>query len=727
MTDATTRLNAALSGRYHVERPLGAGGMATVYLADDLRHGRKVALKVLKPELALALGAERFLAEIRTTAQLQHPHILPLFDSGEADSLLFYTMPYVEGETLGDRLARGPLPVDEAVRIAVDVAGALHVAHEQGVVHRDVKPSNILLSRGMALVADFGIARVAALTETRLTATGYSLGTVGYMSPEQSASGEEVDARADVYSLGAVLFEMLTGAPPFGRGTVLSVLGRQLAEPAPSLKAMRPDVPDGLDRAVAAALAREPADRPASAAAFAAALVAGPAAAPVAASVAAMAGYTVLVLPFVSRSPDPENEYFSDGLTEEVISDLAGISALSVISRNSAMALKGTTLDTAMLASRSGATHLVTGSVRKAGGSLRVISRRIVHALEVRLPAAERRTARDRPIEDPVAHDCYLKARQLTYSWTEEAQHHALRLVDEAIRVAGESALLLATRAQIRWNMVNSSLLPAAEGLPQAEALVERALALEPDNHVAIFVRSLIAAVRGRIETALPDLHRALHLRPGDANILLEWVRWSMSAGLENVGTYAERLLRMDPLVALTYLVHGNQLNMRGLYDQALPPLRRALELSSAPRLHGLAARSLAESGQSAEAAAILERAAAAPSNDPQRALALFLANALRGNERQALQSLLPDTIQRLQSEWDFLALANGYALLDHRAEGIASLRRATELGLLHYPFLSERSCLLTNLRDEPTFAALMDEIRPRWEAVVDWERRADA
>ncbi len=228
MTDATVdRLNAALEDRYRIERELGEGGMATVYLADDLKHERKVALKVLKPELAAVVGAERFLAEIKTTANLQHPHILPLHDSGEADGFLFYVMPYVEGDTLKDRLGReGQLPVGDAVEMATDVAEALQAAHEQGVIHRDIKPSNILISRGKPLIADFGIALAISTAGggERLTETGLSLGTPFYMSPEQ-ATGEPVGPPSDTYALGCVLYEMLVGEPPLTGSTAQAVLG----------------------------------------------------------------------------------------------------------------------------------------------------------------------------------------------------------------------------------------------------------------------------------------------------------------------------------------------------------------------------------------------------------------------------------------------------------------------------------------------------------------------
>jgi hypothetical protein len=274
VSDVRTRLAAALSDRYTIERKLGEGGMATVYLAEDVKHDRKVALKVLKPELAAVLGADRFVQEIKTTAQLQHPHILPLFDSGEADGSLFYVMPYVEGETLRDKLNRETqLGIDEAVRITTEVADALDYAHRHGVVHRDIKPENILLHDGRPMVADFGIAlAVSAAAGGRMTETGLSLGTPHYMSPEQATADKDITARSDVYSLGSVLYEMLTGEPPHMGNSAQAIIMKIVTEEAAPVTKMRKSVPPNVAAAVAQALEKLPADRFESAQAFAEAL-----------------------------------------------------------------------------------------------------------------------------------------------------------------------------------------------------------------------------------------------------------------------------------------------------------------------------------------------------------------------------------------------------------------------------------------------------------------------
>ena len=279
MSDVPSGLSAALAGRYRIERELGRGGMATVYLAHDLKHDRSVALKVLRPELAAVLGAERFLREIAVTARLDHPHILTLIDSGAAEGFLFYVVPYVRGESLREKLTREKqLPLEQALQITQQVAGALDYAHRQGVIHRDIKPENILLHEGEAMVADFGIA--LAVTQgagDRLTESGLRVGTPAYMSPEQATGDLRLDARSDVYSLAAVLYEMLAGEPPHTGPTAQAIIAKLLTEPPMRLSVVRGDVPAGIDAALARALAKPPAERFASAAGFAEALAGPPA------------------------------------------------------------------------------------------------------------------------------------------------------------------------------------------------------------------------------------------------------------------------------------------------------------------------------------------------------------------------------------------------------------------------------------------------------------------
>jgi serine/threonine-protein kinase len=434
VTDPLSALQQALSERYLFERELGRGGMSRVYLASDRRYEREVAVKVLDPEIATAVGAERFLREIRITAQLQHPHIVPLLESGEAAGLLYSVMPYVEGESLRDRLmARGRLAAAEAVSIACGVADALDYAHRRGVIHRDIKPENILISNGLPVVADFGIARAVGLAGgATLTGVGFPIGTAAYMSPEQATAASPVDGRSDIYRLGCVLYEMLAGRMAFSGPTLKSVLTQQLTTDPPLLPLSQPDVTPELIAVVRRALAKQPDDRYPTAGEMAEALrgvlatlprlstpvpviSAGPAGGPgrwlvplalIAVAVALGLGLwrgraddplgqaagpyaaSVAVLPFDNLNGDRGDEYFSEGITDEIISQLAQVESLKVISRTSVMALKGTPLTLPQIAETLGVRHIVEGTVRRQGDRVRVTAELIEAATDAHLWAA---------------------------------------------------------------------------------------------------------------------------------------------------------------------------------------------------------------------------------------------------------------------------------------------------------------------------------------------------
>jgi eukaryotic-like serine/threonine-protein kinase len=402
MADPLTHLTTALSDRYRIERELGAGGMATVYLAHDLKHDRKVAVKVLKPELAAVLGAERFLAEIKVTANLQHPNLLPLFDSGEADGFLYYVMPYVDGETLRARLERErQLPVDETVRLVTLLANALDYAHALGVIHRDLKPENILLPAGQPVIADFGIAlAVAQAGGTRVTETGLSLGTPFYMSPEQAAGGRELDAKSDQYALGAVTYEMLSGEPPHTGPTAQVVIARLMTEKPRSLHATRPGIPRTLDLVVARALAKPAADRFLSCGAFARALSPSPAGRDPARRLilAAVAGlllvaavlavrrliptgpganlesdHTVAVMSFDNVTRDTAYSYLADGLAAEIATTLGRVPRLEVRSPGAVRsAQRGIDPDPLEVGRRLNVRNVVEGDYQRGGDRVRV-------------------------------------------------------------------------------------------------------------------------------------------------------------------------------------------------------------------------------------------------------------------------------------------------------------------------------------------------------------------
>ncbi len=474
MSDVAARLSSALANRYRVERELGAGGMATVYLAHDLKHDRQVAIKVLKPELAAVLGAERFLSEIKVTANLQHPNLLPLFDSGSADGLLYYVMPYLEGETLRARMQRErQLPVDETLRLVSLLAGALDLAHSRGVIHRDLKPENILLQAGQPVIADFGIAlAVAQAGGERVTQTGISLGTPHYMSPEQAAGDRAVDARSDQYALGAIAYEMLTGEPPHTGATAQVIIARLMTDTPRSITSARPAVPKGIDIDVLRALSKTPADRFPTCGDFARAVTSHVAAGPtprqswvpltvglLAAALVITAGVawprkapaadanlsSIAVLPFADRSANASDAHLGDGIAETLISALAKVPELEVAARTSAFSFRGKEDNLAEIGRKLGVATVLEGSVQRAGDRIRVtselvnvgtgrtmwsqtfdraageifavqddVAREVIAALKGRLLAEQTAVHTGNATRDPEAYDLYLRGR---YFW----------------------------------------------------------------------------------------------------------------------------------------------------------------------------------------------------------------------------------------------------------------------------------------------------------------------
>jgi serine/threonine protein kinase len=516
--DSVTRLNAALDGRYHIEREVGRGGMATVYLARDAKHDRHVALKVIDSELNAAEGADRFRSEIKTTASLNHPNILPLFDSGVVDGNPYYLMPVVEGDSLQDRLDReGSLSPAAAARIAAAAARALEYAHGRGIVHRDIKPSNILLQGGHTLIADFGISLVTG-AESRLTMTGASLGTPHYMSPEQLDESRDPDGRSDQYALACVLFEMLEGHPPFPKRSAHAVLSAHLTQPPPKLSSTTREA-TALSAVVERAMSKSADDRFPSLTAFAEAVEAAVAPAETGGRGPRRG---IVVLPFTNMSADPDDEYFSDGLTEEVIGDLSRIEGLRVISRTSAMQYKGTSLRLPQIAQELGVRYALEGGVRKAGNRLRVsaqfidteteehlwserfdgvmddvfeiqdqVSAAIAEALSIVLTPAEKKAMQDRRMPDAEALDHYMRAQQAAILFEPDRMKQALIELEALLEEREDHMALLRGAAYLRWQMVNAGVSADPAHFRKVDEYIERMEALEPGTPWATAFRGM--------------------------------------------------------------------------------------------------------------------------------------------------------------------------------------------------------------------------------------------
>ena len=659
MADIAGQLRDALRDRYLLERELGRGGMATVYLAEDLKHHRKVAVKVLRPELAATLGPERFLREIETTANLRHPHILPLYDSGEVlvehpersegpRSFLYYVMPFVEGESLRDRLHREKqLPIEEALEIAREVADALSYAHGHHVVHRDIKPENILLESGHAVVTDFGIAKaITAAGGERLTETGLAVGTPSYMSPEQAAGEQDLDGRSDLYALGCVLYEMLAGQPPFTGATAEILVRQHLSVDAPPITNYRPAVPGAVAAALQRALAKNPADRFNPVAQFTSALQGGPAdrrtvgpliqpvakrraLALFAVAIALLGGWlairsraggpdassgstkpprSIAVLPFRNFRGDSTGDYFSDGVTEEILHALTQIPDLRVAARTSAFQFNGKEVDVREVGRRLDVAAVLEGSIQREGEAVRIttqlidartgyqiwsgkfdrhladlfavedeISRAVADTLKVSLGLVGSPAGGTLQVE---AHDLYLRGLSLL-AQRGPALHQAIAYFKSA--VASDSTFAPA------WAGLATAyeLLPAyylssyEEMLPLAEHAARRAIAL--DSTLGPAYAALATVHRDRMQWAEAEraYGRALRLAPNDPETVEQYGQFLFWSGQSEAALpWLERARKLDPLAPIPAVTTGTALLFLHRYDSAAALLGHASELA---------------------------------------------------------------------------------------------------------------------------------------------------
>jgi serine/threonine-protein kinase len=748
-----------LGDRFTIQREIGRGGMATVFLAQEQRPRRLVAVKVLDPQFANGMGRERFLREVEFASQLAHPNIVPIFMADEVGDVLYYTMPFIEGDSLRVRLAKtGKLPLEEALQITREVGDALHYAHLQGVVHRDIKPENILLADGHAVVADFGIARALCVAcGDNLTIAGVPIGTPGYMSPEQT-TGAEVDPRADVYSLGCVTYEMLTGRPPFRGPTIEAIIEARYAQPTPTLSGAGWTLSDTIDQAVRRSMDVDPDKRFNTPAEFLDVLRPRLAGGELVASIAQNSipptqdasdldrpDKGVAVLPFTNLSADPENEYFSDGITDDIITQLSKIAGLQVTSRTSVMQYKNTTKSLGQISGELHVACVLEGSVRRAGNRVRVVAqlidsatdkhlwaetydRELTHIFEIQSEIAERIASAlqatlspdekvqllKKPTCNMEAYNLYLQGRFYWGKFTVAGVDRAIEFFQQAIELDADYALAYAGLADCYLLMsVTLGKQPPTEGLPKAKAAALRAIELNDKLADAYATLGTVCMWLDWDWIAADEaMRRAEELDPdGEKTLVMRnFYRAAMGRHEEAIES-ARRAADLHPISQLVGANVGLQYYWARQHDEAVRCLKRTEELdTNFPPVHYLLGWVYIALGRSEEAVAEAERAIELAGNTPQRRAALGCALAAAGRTSEA-ESILAEVRDRASKEYVSAAdVAILHAALGQHDEAFEWLHKAVEqrAGWLGYLNVD---AIWDPIRQDPRFEAVLQQV----------------
>ncbi|MGE5815852.1 MAG: protein kinase domain-containing protein, partial [Acidobacteriota bacterium] len=607
---------------YRVVEHLGTGGMGVVYKAEDTRLGRPVALKFLPEHLASDPRAlDRLQREARAASALNHPHICTIYDIDATESRPFIAMELLEGESLRSRLQERPMETPAILEIVGQLADALEAAHAKGIVHRDIKPENIFVTtRGTVKLLDFGVAtlvvdRTAAASAPTVTggATGVLAGTVAYMSPEQ-LRGDTLDGRTDLFSLGVVLYELMTGAQPFAGTASSAVVGKILTMVPPSVVQRNPGVPPELGRIVTKLLEKDRRLRYQSATELRIDLERFGrlgAASPAESGMVSGEQVSIVVLPFDNLSPDPDNAFFSDGLTEEIIADLSKVRSLRVISRTSAMLLKNAKKDVPTIARQMNVRYVLEGSVRRAANHLRItaqlidagadahvwaekyagtlddvfeiqerVSRAIVDALRLNLTPEEHDQMAARPLTDIAAYDCYLRARHEAYCFDEASLARAIDLAQQGLQIVGENELLYAAMGMAYCRYANVGIRPEAS-LRRAEECAAKIAALNSESSRAYLLRGVISIKRGDMQQGVREMKRVLAADPNDAEALLSLVYAYLTVGKPAAARpFIRRLLDVDPLTVVNHCLPGWADNDEARFDEGVDAYRACYEMA---------------------------------------------------------------------------------------------------------------------------------------------------
>ncbi|MFC1554911.1 protein kinase, partial [candidate division KSB1 bacterium] len=735
---------------YKIISKLGSGGMGEVYLAEDKKLERKVALKFLPPHFTSdEKSVERFKREARAAAKLNHPNIVTIHEIGEHDGDTYIAMEYVDGKSLREVIDDEELSIERATDIATQICEGLLEAHNAGITHRDIKPENILLDKsGRVKLLDFGLAQMMGVT--RLTMEASTTGTAKYMSPEQYKA-VEVDHRTDIFSFGVVLFEILTGKLPFQGEYEAAVMYSVMNEKPKDVTSLRINTPGNLTQIINKCLKKESSDRFQSVLDITQILKAP-------ASVIIEESETersIVVLPFENMSSDPEQEYFSDGLTEEIITDLSHIHDLRVISRNSAMMLKGSRKETKTIAKELNVQYVLEGSVRKAGNNLRItaqlinapvddhiwaekydgtlddifdiqekVSRSIVDALKVKLTQKESRQIAERPMDNVQAFEYYHHAKREMHKGSEEGLNRALQELQLGLEIVGENILLNKGMAEVYFYCYECGVKAGEETLLNVEKYANKMIDIQPDSDDSYYLLAIIERLRGSASKAVKYFEKAYAINPNNTGVLLLLGNaYGIHVGKTSIAEQMfKRLLEIDPLNPMNHIVLGIFQTVAGQLDNALCSFQKGSKLAQSDLWENLFSVYIYAWQKKYDKAyelvdQIVRQKSQSQMHGNSAEWCLFFKYALKGEKSKALNTISKDVEKFFWNdpEAQWFGICN-YALIDEKEEAYKWLEHVINRGFINYPFLNERAPFLENIRSEPRFIKLMKRVKHEWE-----------
>ncbi len=730
---------------YRILEKLGEGGMGVVYKAEDTKLKRTVALKFLPKGLeANEPERARFLQEAQAASALNHPNICNIHSLGEHKGQQFIDMEYLDGVTLRSKMRDAGCKMQDVISYAIQIGEALQEAHSHGIVHRDVKPENIMVNKKNQIkVMDFGLAKLKG--SLKLTKTSSTVGTIAYMAPEQIQGGE-VDVRSDIFSFGIVLFEMLTGRLPFhGEHEAAMIYSICNEEPEP-ISSFRTDVPYSINSIILKALQKEPSSRYQTTSKIIQELKESL----LRSATISKDEMSIAVLPFENMSSDPDQEYFSDGLTEEVISDLSKVNSLRVISRSSIMTFKGTKKKIPEISRELNVQYILEGSVRKSGTNLRItaqlidatsdahlwaekysgtledvfdiqekVSRSIVDALKITLTPKENKIITERPIPDVHAHEYYLRATYEIWKYSSEGLNNALRYLENAHEIVGENALLNAAISYVYFSFVNAGIKVEDLYIDKARHYAEKALNLDPESSIAHMVVGLLDAWQKSTKIGIGHLKRSLASDPNNYETLLWLCAFTAHMGrYDACERYLSRANRIDPFNPMNFVGSVLLHIFQGQYDRAMETLDKHRQaMGQSVVIHYFYGMVFSYTNRLEEAFMAFDQMLKIEPDSIFCICGQMLKHSLKGSKSEALQLYTPRLETWAKRDFGYSnTLAEIFSVLDQKEEALNWLENAVNRGMINYHFFNEIDPLFKNIKGEERFKKLMVRVKKEWE-----------